>query len=1463
MKEMTMTKPSPVFDRRWVRMFGLNLALGLALIANLGDRALSASAANSGIDPLEVLNLQIRNNALIVLDSSGSMRDATSYAVAGGNATNFAALELVGDDPRAKLESAKQVLKKIIKNNETKVSFQFGRYEEGNDYSQPGLNSNKFVYTCSTVATPPEVPCTAAAANIAFNFSGFTRALADQHVDRLPAPPAVPGTNATFFALYNDAYRVNRLYRIGSGGALCASTPDTAITTGAWAPPPTPSDWNNPNAVGYTGPPFFDIQRFTTNTTCTGASTTARFYFRGGEWNKGNNGGQTCGGFKSLTPLADCTVNSQLSLVAPFILPEFIPTTTNNATVASLRASTGNAIRASGFTPIAETLIDMRTIFAVDKDLVIAGVQPPLWSTISTQTPTKQRTFVIFLTDGDDTCPSSTTTGGAAIDNALRTAHKAQVLRQGIANSGGAGIVDPASRVEVFMIAFGGSVSPEINYAAWGGSGMVRPSTGADTAASTRWSTAPTQTDRNNCITCRDALPAADTSQLEQALQAAIDVGSATGEYSDQQSVTETVFEFAPAPGDPEDRYSVSVPILLQSTFELPDYKGHLNAFRRAGTASLQVWDAGQRLQDRIEEVSTGMGPTGVYTFGQLHNNAGNLSSLNALKTNGMKIKRRIFTTTQNGVNANYNPNNLINANFASLAGVSGGFRRVALWPPSVGTSNNAFVAPNPNSDLGVNGILDSAMGFDNLTTVALVQAAVTGACQASPSGGVVPPDCTSGTAGVALARAKREAREIVLAYIAGARLVVSGGLPIRASTGNPRELQYVVRPWLLAESTLAAPAVVTAPLLAGPLAGGLGADEYKYYRDGTRTSTGAPINGVMNGLGLRNPDRLVASASQSLKDAAAANPDIKPVMSVIYHATNQGLHAFRAGPCPSSFGGGGLGASSLACMNGPGTNNTAPDGTPLGEIGGEELWVYVPHDLLAKLPKLTKTQTRTNKQYLLAAPVRFSDIFVPGAGTLPTGSSPAGSVSGVWRTILFFGRGQGGNFYSAVDVTTPGPFTKHSLDTEPPIVVWNRGNPDTARGQFGGSAINGAVDTAAYAKMGETWSVPAVGFVRAADYPTARKPSGTDFVLFTGSGYSDVVAEGKTFYALDALTGDVARSFDIPNGSAFTTPLPLPTPLPSPAPPTVMTNFLVASPVLYAQNPAPDASYNLNSPSGYSFFGNAIAVKAKTVYFGDLHSRIWRYDVTTPGVAPTVFFAASTSGDGHQPFATAVSVVQNRPNYTDLTDPGEILIYAESGFDRRVMPQAAKPFKAYAFRDNNGVAVPLFVRDFLANYRGNVQPAASFTLTPGASAGTFSLPANPVVFYAGTRFNPPVPPPPCISSFDSILIALRGSTTATAAAGDAAFDLRATGDDSYIELIGSRVNAIRVSPNEGNLVIDQGLNAQVPPPPPGVPVPPVTTSSSSSLVNYGLVPGTQAYADLSATTVPFRIGSSVCRIQP
>ena len=1420
---------APLRGRSLSRMFALVLSLGAVLLTNLGGRTYSASGANSGVDPLQILDLSIRNNAILVLDSSGSMRDAINYSDPS-SASGFADGELAGDDPAAKMAAAKKVLRKIIRDNQTKVSFQFGKYAD-----DPGSfgTGQDFLYSCQeSGAVAPEVNCPAGV-DRAISNNGFSRSSGEDYT--------VSGN--VFHGLNSGNYLVNKRLRTyvngGSSTTNCSTNAMIDIPAGEnpWSPNPNVvvdgvnlrNNWslpNNPAGTNPNGPPFVEVVVYT-DSTCSTVSSNARFYLRGVQWNKGNSSA-SCGGFQSLVPLALCDVNDQFTGIAPFIDPEILPLTTATTTgggLGTLRSAVSTSIRASGFTPIAETLIDIRTIFETDGDLVAGGVQTPMWTTISAQA-VKPRTFVIFLTDGDDTCTgpstSDTSTGGNEVTRALRTAYRAQVLRQGIT-------ADVASQVEVFMIAFGGAVTNTINYVAWGGSGMTRATTSSGNA--TRWASAPA--DKTGCPTCRDALPATDISQLEQALQAAIDLGSSTGEFSDQQSVTESVFEYvnyAPTAGlpstvplpldplNPDNRYASSVPVLLQSTFELPEYRGHLNAFRRNdnGTpadptddTAVELWNAGLKLSQRVSgglDGSSGMG-TGLYSFAALHAAAGP----DTIKASAARIKRRIFTTSGNGVNANYTAQNLLNADFATL-----GNGRVALWPPS------PAVAPTTTATAGV---FDGEFGLAALTTVPQVQGFVPGACQGfdqDPSATVamyLHPECTGGSA---LARTKREAREIILAFMAGARLETNNGQPVRNTT--TKELQFIARPWIMAESTLAAPGVVTPPLLAGPTAGAgaIGVDEYKHYRDGLRESNGNPVDGVMSGLGLRNPDRVDAAASATIRDAAKLNADKKPVMSVVYHATNQGLHALRAGPCPSGVVSVGLGTGAAACD---------------GETGGEELWAFIPYDQLSKVRSFMAVQSRTNKTYLLAAPVRFSDVFVPGAATYP---NPSTSFTGVWRTMLYFGRGQGGKYFTALDVTTPGPFTRHSLDTQAPIWVWSRGNPDTTNGVVGGSPNYSPADVVAYGKMGETWSVPGVGFVAAASYNSARKPSGVNFALFAGSGYSDVANEGKTFYVLDALTGDVVRSYDIADGS------PAPPVVGAPAPENVpLTNFLVASPVVYSEDTSG------NSPSGNRFLGNAIAAKARAVYFPDLHGRIWRFDAgATTLSAPVSFFAVTPGAVGNQPFSTAVSVLQYRP---DPAQPGQVFVYAEAGRDRRVTAQAALPFQAYALLDPMtgaaNSATLQFARPFEAGYRGNVQPASSF-------AGT-STAYYPVVFFAGVKFNPPALPAPCISRFDSILIALRGELTTPTAA----FDLKATGDDSFIEMQGTYVQAVRVA-EEGNLVVDQGLKANLPPPPPGAPIQSVATSTSSSVVGTGLAPGTQMYKDLSPTVVPFRVGSSACRTE-
>ena len=134
-------------------LFGSVLALGL--LASSGDRSVfSASGGNAGVDPLEILNLAVRPNAIFVLDSSGSMGETT--AGVGG---------LADDDPDSKIATAKAVIRNVISANQSRVSFQFGQYDQGastisvTTQTAQASGSSRFQYTAKnpTFATEPHV----------------------------------------------------------------------------------------------------------------------------------------------------------------------------------------------------------------------------------------------------------------------------------------------------------------------------------------------------------------------------------------------------------------------------------------------------------------------------------------------------------------------------------------------------------------------------------------------------------------------------------------------------------------------------------------------------------------------------------------------------------------------------------------------------------------------------------------------------------------------------------------------------------------------------------------------------------------------------------------------------------------------------------------------------------------------------------------------------------------------------------------------------------------------------------------------------------------------------------------------------------------------------------------------------------------------------------------------------------
>ena len=460
--------------------------------------------------------------------------------------------------------------------------------------------------------------------------------------------------------------------------------------------------------------------------------------------------------------------------------------------------------------------------------------------------------------------------------------------------------------------------------------------------------------------------------------------------------------------------------------------------------------------------------PVNRFTFSELHDGA----DARNIRTGKALIKRRIFTSAGGG-------------RFPRRAGIQfdssvpAGSNAVSLWPPSqanltaVDNGGTALAPIDPPG--GRAGSLDDALGIGAGASPVLSFADlrdILGVCRSSAdpnrqNGNArvpAPLHCRRGDIGYA----RKEARQILLAWLAGAELIPgTDGLPLRNGVAGAEfgALLYRAKSQFMYDSTLSQPAVMTPPLGATPQEH---VREWTLYRDGHRNASRDGVPGDLDlGFGLRNPDFEDANPEPKLT--------LKPRMSVVFYGTNLLLHALNAATA-------------------------------------EELWAYLPFDQLSRpLEFLRRGQTRGDHLYGIAASLRLADVFVPVPFT-----DGGFTYDGRWRTVLVFGRGVGGKHLTALDVTAPGPFTRATLDTNPPWVMWSRGNPDL---DLAGNVVR-RIDKAAYGRLGETWSVPAIGNV---------DPSlpGPEWRMWVGSGYTDVPGEGRAFYQMDVLTGDVISSYN------------------------------------------------------------------------------------------------------------------------------------------------------------------------------------------------------------------------------------------------------------------------------------------------------------------------------------------------
>src|SRR5712691_669918 len=525
----------PAVRLSWRR--GLSLALAAGLMSLLvGDRA-RAITANPGIDPLAILDLQVKPNVLFIIDTSGTMKwppDTDNFSVGD-------------DDPSSRIFQAKQAVDTVVQANAAKMNFGLATYNilDSNktlnrsapnaDFDGDGFVDGPLIYVSKdanagqwlgTATTPASVSGTGYFNDPSDNFGplgtkpyspqtsyGIFNSFMNTNGTRIAAtfgyanayPPAcTPGTTCRYYIqskLFRDGvrYQWNRASATRSAG-LVSSVP---IPGGCPLPPAGLTGFNpdaNGDGLADSPRPCFQLQDAATLNVSTYYYTSPLFQAVAGQ--KG------CGGAAVLNTVAlfggdnSAAVSAKMGAAAPV-------------------DASGNVI---GF-PAAVTATQL-----IATDLT-GGFNIPVAAFRAIQAP-GQRNFVILVTDGDDSCA-----GGTLDQNAVTAAKSAQNLYDTFYGLNGQ-TKDFQHGAETMIIGFASQVTPaRINVIAQGGSGAtINTSNPPATAATCPAGVTPTPT-------CRNAFTAQNTAQLVNALNQALNQVQSSGTFSDQQSITESVFE--------------------------------------------------------------------------------------------------------------------------------------------------------------------------------------------------------------------------------------------------------------------------------------------------------------------------------------------------------------------------------------------------------------------------------------------------------------------------------------------------------------------------------------------------------------------------------------------------------------------------------------------------------------------------------------------------------------------------------------------------------------------------------------------------------------------------------------------------------------------------------------------------------------------------------------------------------
>ena len=182
-----------------------------------------------------------------------------------------------------------------------------------------------------------------------------------------------------YYRAYSRRYFNGQVMSLLPDGRVCTVV-DGPVGTADLLDPFNPMTVPHPPCATCTVPPYTNDPPgpvapyiiLETRATCAGRPTrTIRMEFAGAVGWAGATAANTCGGFENLVPLQPCTNNAQFNLISDHMQPEvrINPTTgaivgyTETAAGDIATAPTGAGIRAAGFTPLAETLEDLKTVW--------------------------------------------------------------------------------------------------------------------------------------------------------------------------------------------------------------------------------------------------------------------------------------------------------------------------------------------------------------------------------------------------------------------------------------------------------------------------------------------------------------------------------------------------------------------------------------------------------------------------------------------------------------------------------------------------------------------------------------------------------------------------------------------------------------------------------------------------------------------------------------------------------------------------------------------------------------------------------------------------------------------------------------------------------------------------------------------------------------------------------------------